>query len=54
MCVREYVSMDVMGSLVCVEGEMVVSSVCKFECKGVRSIRYELVGYDVCKNELYV
>jgi hypothetical protein len=26
--VREYVREDVMGSLVCVEGEMVVSSVC--------------------------
>lgn len=39
MCVREYVRMDVMGSLVFVECEMVVSSVYKFECKGVGSIR---------------
>ena len=46
--------MDVMGSLVCVESEMVVSSVCKFECKCVGSVRNILVGYDVCKNELYV
>lgn len=49
MCVREYVRMDVMGSLVCVEGEMVVSSVCKFKCKGVGCVRNMLVGYDVCK-----
>jgi hypothetical protein len=39
MCVREYVKMDVMGSLVCVESEMVVSSVCKFEFKGIGSVR---------------
>ena len=38
--------MDVMGSLVCVENGMVVSSVCILKIK-------LLVGYDVCK-ELFV
>jgi hypothetical protein len=33
VCVREYVSMDVMGSLVCVENGMVVSSVCILKIK---------------------
>ena len=34
--------LDVMGSLVCVENGMVVSSVCKFDCKGIGSIKYVL------------
>ena len=40
--------LDVMGSLVCVENGMVVSSVCKFECKGIGSVRNMLYKDGMC------
>lgn len=39
--------LDVMGSLVCVEGEMVVSSVCILNERVLESVRYGLYRCDM-------